>query len=72
MPGPRGERPRRPVSPKSYKMVARKLRRLLATSVRVRQTKEKGKIEIDFHGEEELERIFRLLTEGPDRNGSAR
>lgn len=67
-----GERPVRPVSPKSYKLVARKLRRLLTTSVRVRQTKEKGKIEIDFHGEEELERIFRLLTEGPDRNGSAR
>lgn len=58
------ERPARAVTPKSYKVVARKLRRLLATNVRVRQTAKKGKIEIDFHTEDELERIFRLLTEG--------
>jgi len=56
----------RPVAPKSYKIVARKLRRLLMTSVRVRQTATKGKIEIDFHDESDLERIMRLLTEGPD------
>jgi ParB family chromosome partitioning protein len=55
----------RPVSPKSFKIVARKLRRLLATNVRVRQTANKGKIEIDFQGEDELERIYRLLSEGP-------
>lgn len=54
----------RPLTPKSYKIVARKLRRLLATNVRVRQTTKKGKIEIDFQDEQELERIFRLLTEG--------
>lgn len=54
----------RPVTPKSYKIVARKLRRLLATNVRVRQTAKKGKIEIDFHDEDELERIVRLLTDG--------
>lgn len=54
----------RPVTPKSYKIVARKLRRLLATNVRVRQTAKKGKIEIDFHDESELERIVRVLTEG--------
>lgn len=54
----------RPVTPKSYKIVARKLRRLLTTNVRVRQTAKKGKIEIDFHDEDELERIVRLLTEG--------
>jgi len=58
------ERSARAVAPKSYKVVARKLRRLLETNVRVRQTVKKGKIEIDFHTEEELERIFRLLTEG--------
>jgi ParB family chromosome partitioning protein len=63
--GQTGERSARPVSPKSYKIVARKLRRLLSTNVRVRQTASKGKIEIDFQGEEELERIFRLLSEGP-------
>lgn len=54
----------RPVTPKSYKIVARKLRRLLMTNVRVRQTANKGKIEIDFHDENELERITRLIIEG--------
>lgn len=66
--GQSAERKPRPISPKSYKIVARKLRRLLATNVRVKQTAEKGKIEIDFQGEEELERIFRLLSEGPTGN----
>lgn len=56
----------RPVTPKSYKVVARKLRRLLMTTVRVRQTANKGKIEIDFHDETDLERIMRLLTEGAE------
>lgn len=59
----------RPVTPKSYKVVARKLRRLLSTNVRVRQTARKGKIEIDFQDETELERLFRLLTEGSDEPG---
>jgi len=63
--GQTGSRSSRPVSPKSYKIVARKMRRLLGTNVRVRQTADKGKIEIDFQGEEELERIYRLLSEGP-------
>ncbi|MDP3631108.1 MAG: ParB/RepB/Spo0J family partition protein [Actinomycetota bacterium] len=58
-----GERTPRPISPKSYKVVARKLRRLLSTTVRVRQTVKKGKIEIDFTDEGDLERIFRVLTE---------
>jgi ParB family chromosome partitioning protein len=58
------ERTPRPVTPKSFKVVARKLRRLLATNVRVKLTKDKGKIEIDFQTEEELERIFQLLVDG--------
>lgn len=57
------ERTPRPTTPKSFKVVARSLRRLLNTNVKVKLAKDKGKIEIDFHGEEELERIFRLLTE---------
>ena len=57
------ERAPRPATPKAFKVVARKLRRFLGTNVKVKLTKDKGKIEIDFHGEEELERIFRLLTE---------
>ncbi|MHB1340682.1 MAG: ParB/RepB/Spo0J family partition protein [Coriobacteriia bacterium] len=56
-----GERAPRPLTPKSFKLVARRLRRLLGTTVRVRQTVKKGKIEIDFQGEEDLERITRLL-----------
>ncbi len=56
----------RPIAPKSYKVVARKLRRLLMTNVRVRQTANKGKIEIDFQDEAELERIMRVLTEGAE------
>jgi len=58
------ERAPRPATPKSFKLVARKLRRLLATNVRVKQTKDKGKIEIDFQTEEELERIYAVLAEG--------
>lgn len=57
------ERAPRPATPKAFKVVARKLRRFLGTNVKVKLTKDKGKIEIDFHGEEELERIFHLLTE---------
>jgi ParB family chromosome partitioning protein len=54
----------RPSAPKSFKIIARKLRRMLGTNVRVRLTSKKGRIEIDFMGEEELARIFSLLTEG--------
>lgn len=59
------ERTPRPALPKSFKVVARKLRTVLGTNVRVKQNDKKGKIEIEFHGEEDLERIFRMLTEGP-------
>lgn len=60
-----GHAPRepKPPTPKAFKVVARSLRRFLGTNVRVRQVKDKGKIEIEFRGEEELERIFRALTE---------
>jgi ParB family chromosome partitioning protein len=57
---------KRPVSPKSYKAVARKLRRFLTTNVRVKQTKDKKKIEIEFTDENDLERIYRVLT-GDDK-----
>jgi ParB family transcriptional regulator, chromosome partitioning protein len=58
------ERSGRPQSPKTFKIIARKLRRMLGTNVRVRLTSKKGRIEIDFIGEEELARIFSLLTGG--------
>lgn len=60
------EREPRPAAPKSFKIVARKLRRMLGTNVRVRLTPKKGRIEIDFTGEEDLGRIFGLLTAGAD------
>ena len=69
--GQTADRSARPVSPKSYKIVARKMRKLLGTNVRVRQTANKGKIEIDFQGEEELERLYRILSEGPTAAGEA-
>ncbi|MDZ4168411.1 MAG: ParB/RepB/Spo0J family partition protein [Coriobacteriia bacterium] len=66
-----GERAPRPVAPKSFKLVARKLRRLLGTNVRVRAGKDKNKIEIEFRSEEDLERIVRTLTEGEIRTAEA-
>lgn len=57
------DRTPRPAAPKSFKIIARKLRRMLGTNVRVRLTPKKGRIEIDFVGEEELARIFSALTE---------
>jgi ParB family chromosome partitioning protein len=62
--GQSAQKSARPAAPKAYKIVARKLRRMLGTGVRVRLTKTKGKIEIDFHGDDDLERILSLLTEG--------
>jgi ParB family chromosome partitioning protein len=58
------ERSPRPATPKSYKLVARRLRKQLGTAVRVKQTQNKGKIEIDFQNEEDLERIYMMLS-GP-------
>jgi len=58
------ERAPRPVTPKSFKAVARRLRRLLSTNVRVKQGKDKNKIEIEFATEEDLERIVAVLTDG--------
>ncbi len=57
------ERAPRLATPKSYKLVARGLRRLLGTAVRVKQTQNKGKIEIDFQSEEELQRIYKAISE---------
>jgi ParB family transcriptional regulator, chromosome partitioning protein len=67
-----GERTPRPAAPKSFKVVARKLRRLLATNVRVKVAKDKGKIEIEFQNEDDLNRIFAVLTQSDsDEAGEA-
>jgi len=50
-------------TPKAFKVVARALRRKLGTNVRVKQVKDKGKIEIEFRGEDELARVYRILME---------
>jgi len=62
-----GDRAPRPATPKSFKTVARKLRRMLATNVRVKLAKDKGKIEIEFQNEDDLERIFTMLV--PSESG---
>jgi ParB family chromosome partitioning protein len=66
-----GHQPReaKPPTPKAFKQVARSLRQRLGTHVRVRQVKDKGRIEIEFRGEDELERIYRALTEIDSENG---
>jgi ParB family chromosome partitioning protein len=57
------ERAKRAPSPRSFKIVARKLRQQLATNVRVKSTRGKNRIEIEFKDEEDLERIFLMLSE---------
>lgn len=61
-----GETPRapRPVMPQSYKRAARVLRQALNTNVKVKSTRGKNKIEIEFKDEEELTRILALMVSG--------
>ena len=56
------ETPERPPVPKSYKVVARALCDVLQTNVRVKVVQGKNKIEIEFKDEEELERLFDIMT----------
>lgn len=53
---------KRPVSPKSYKAAARKLRKYFGGNVRVKQVKDKNKIEIEFMDEADLVRIYVMMT----------
>ena len=59
-----GETPRtpRPATPQSYKKAARVLRQLFNTNVKVRSTRGKNKIEIEFKDEEELSRILNSMV----------
>lgn len=56
------ERPRRAPLPRSYKIVAKELRQRLDTTVKVKSSRGKNKIEIEFKDEDDLERIFNLLN----------
>lgn len=49
-------------TPKSFKNVARELRKVLNTNVKVKTVQGKNKIEIEFQDEEELERLFEKLS----------
>ena len=55
-----GETPKttRPATPQSFKKAARVLRQMFNTNVRVKSTRGKNKIEIEFKDEEELSRIL--------------
>ncbi len=55
-------KPTRPITPQSYKRAARLLRQNLETNVRVKNTRGKNKIEIEFKDEEELARIVNQLV----------
>lgn len=60
-----GDTPRapRPVTPQSYKKAARVLRQLFNTNVKVRSSRGKNKIEIEFKDEEDLTRILSSVVE---------
>lgn len=55
-----GETPKapRPVTPQSYKRAARVLRQVFNTNVKVKSSRGKNKIEIEFKDEDELSRIL--------------
>lgn len=59
-----GAEPRssRPATPKAFKTVARKLRRILESGVRVTQSRGKNRIEIEFSDEDDLFRLFEKIT----------
>lgn len=52
----------RPPQPKSYKTAARTLSETLGTSVKIKSSGGKNKIEIEFKDETDLERLFRIIT----------
>jgi ParB family chromosome partitioning protein len=56
------ERGKRLPSPRSFKVVARRLRQQLNTSVRVKSVRGKNRIEIEFKDEDDLQRIFEMIS----------
>ena len=56
-------RPRRSVTPQSYKKAARVLRQVFNTNVKVRSTRGKNKIEIEFKDEDDLQRILASMVD---------
>lgn len=56
------ERAKRASLPRSYKLVAKQLRRELDTQVRIKSSRGKNRIEIEFKDEDDLQRIFNLIS----------
>ena len=64
---PKSAEPKAP-TPKSYKKVARELRTKLNTSVKIKTSQGRNRIEIDFADETDLEHIFTLLVSVEQNN----
>lgn len=58
----------RAAAPRAFKTVARKLRQQLGTTVHVKNSRGRNRIEIEFKDEDDLERIFALLNEAKQAN----
>ena len=65
-----GDQPKapRPVTPQSYKKAARVLRQVFNTNVRVKSTRGKNKIEIEFKDENELASILSQIVDGGEQD----
>ena len=65
-----GDQPKapRPVTPQSYKKAARVLRQVFNTNVRVKSTRGKNKIEIEFKDEDELASILSQIVDGGEQS----
>lgn len=59
----------RPVTPQSYKKAARVLRQVFNTNVRVKATRGKNKIEIEFKDEDDLARILTHVMASQESRG---
>ncbi len=57
------EKKKRAPTPRSYKIIARELRKELDTQVKVKSSSGKNRIEIEFQDENDLERIFNIIRE---------
>ncbi|OUO20161.1 chromosome partitioning protein ParB [Collinsella sp. An307] len=65
-----GDQPKapRPVTPQSYRKAARVLRQVFNTNVRVKSTRGKNKIEIEFKDEDELASILSQIVDGGEQS----
>lgn len=59
----------RPVTPQSYKKAARVLRQVFNTNVRVKATRGKNKIEVEFKDEDDLARILTQVMASQESRG---